>query len=113
MEAQPLADDLRDRKTRGERAEGVLEDDLEALPHSAQVTAGEGIQAGVAEADLAVTLSEAQQRQGQGGLAGARLADDAQGLAGGQGQLQGPDRLEGRRALHEEDRKSTTSELQS
>ncbi len=59
MDAQPFADDLADGQARRERAEGVLEDDLQARTQRAHAGAIQGGKVAVVEADVAAALEQA------------------------------------------------------
>ena len=87
MDRYRLVDDLLDRHARVERAEGILEDDLHVTAETAQVRSA-GAQDIVAVEDhlAGVGFDEPQQHPSQGAFAGTGFADEAQGLAGLDGQ---------------------------
>ena len=93
-QAQGLGDLPADGAQRGERGQGVLEDEPDAASaNGAPLGVGEagGVLPGDLQAvggDRGVASGQADERAGGDGLAGPRLADYADGLAGGDGQVQ-------------------------
>ena len=85
VHGEALGDDLRDRHARGERAVGVLEDHLHVAAERAELGVLPALDVLAEEDDAALGRDEAHDGEREGGLAGAGLADDAEGLAGADG----------------------------
>src|SRR6185312_5498141 len=90
---EALADDLRHRHARAERAERVLEDDLHLLAQRADVALAERLQVLAVEMDAAGAALQPQQREAERGLAGARFADQADRMALAERDADAVDRL--------------------
>ena len=95
VQRQAFADDAADRHARAERAERILEHDLDAPPHRAQGVAPGVVDARAVEHDRALgDRLQREQREAERRLARARLADDAERLAAPQLQGRTPHRVE-------------------
>jgi hypothetical protein len=82
-----LAQDRFDAHARIERAIGTLRDELDLRPQRPQRALGEGGEIGAVEQDApGGRVYQPQQQLAGGGLAAATLADQAEGLAGGDGE---------------------------
>jgi len=78
MDGEGLGEDLPDAHAGVEGGEGVLEDDLHAAAHGAELAGAEGEEVGSVVEDLASGgFNEAEEHAGDGGFAGAGLADEA------------------------------------
>jgi len=82
VDAQPLADDLRDRQPRRQARIRVLKDDLHLAAERPQPALSFMRDVAALEADAALGIEEAQQRKPQGRLARAAFADHPEGRAG-------------------------------
>ena len=94
VHGEALGDDLRDRHARGERAVGVLEDHLHVAAERAELGVLPALDVLAEEDDAALGGDEAHDGERERGLAGAGLADDAEGLAGADGDGGVVDRLD-------------------
>jgi hypothetical protein len=94
VDLQPLRDDLGDGHARAERAEGILEDDLQAITQRPHLL--ERVAADVAPMKAMRPSDEIRrsQREAERRLARAGFAHHAQRFAGGSDRLDAVDRLD-------------------
>ena len=95
MQRQAFGDDAADRHARAERAERILEDDLDAAPHGAQHRAVGAVDARAVERHRAGgDRLQREQGQAERRLARPRFADDAERLAAAQAERRAPHGVE-------------------
>src|SRR5205085_6529673 len=93
VDAQPLADDLRDRQPRRQARIGILKNHLHLAPQRTQPPLRLLRDVTPPEADRALGIEQPQQRETQRRLARAALADDPQRRAGAHLERDAVDRL--------------------
>src|SRR4029077_3282678 len=94
VHGEAFTDDVGDRHARAERAERILEHDLQVAAERAHLLEARALDVLAQEHDPAVRRDQPQQREPERGLARTGLADDAERLSLAHGDADAVDRLD-------------------